>query len=92
MFTGIFTTTTNAKAGWSKSGACSNRRTSGVSSKGRKPLKAGESLMILWFMHHSYSKDAQEAQRLIEYINKRLRVLEGEGLMGQSLEPPPAPK
>lgn len=48
--------------------------------------------MILWFMHHSYSKDAQEAQRLIEYINKRLRVLEGEGLMGQSLEPPPAPK
>jgi hypothetical protein len=43
-------------------------------------------------MHHGDSKDAQEAQRLIEYINKRLRVLEGEGLMGQSLEPPPALK
>jgi hypothetical protein len=60
--------------------------------EGQEALKAAESLMILWFMHHGDSKDAQEAQRLIEYINKRLRVLEGEGLMGQSLEPPPAPK
>lgn len=55
-------------------------------------LKAAESLMILWFTQHGDSQDAEEAQNLIEYINKRLRALEGEGLMGQSLEPPPAPQ